>query len=244
MAQIDLKYANIYIRDGYAATDSTGSVNNALGYAAGATTMTVDGLTGAVVTGDTFILDGDATRTRHSITSHTETLGNTTSITFTPGLTSAVVDNDTFTIQPHEISVKIGEGNLTYEETRKMQYVLDRGVLDTVREGDQEPVSVKMDFTWEFLRAVSGSGTPTVEEALKKTGEALSWESSSTDACEPYAVDIQVEYIPPCGGDGYETILLQDFRWESLNHDMKAGTVSVSGKCNITQATVVRTAGV
>lgn len=142
---------------------------------------------------------------------------------------------------PNEIEVVIGEGNLTYNETREMEYKLDRGLLNTVREGDQKPVEVSMDFEWEFLVASSG-GDVTIEEALKNEGEAEDWVSSDTeDACAPYSVDIKVIYTPPCDDADIETYLLSHYRWESLNHDFKAGTVSTSGKCNVTRATVTRT---
>jgi hypothetical protein len=35
---------------------------------------------------------------------------------------------------------------------------------------------------------------------------------------------------------------LEDFRYESFNHDLKMGVFAVKGKCNITEATVVRAA--
>mgnify|MGYP001009883641 FL=1 len=143
----------------------------------------------------------------------------------------------------NSVEVKIGEGNLTYSEKRNMQYILDRGALDEVREGDEVPVDVNMNFTWEYLRAASGSGTPTIEEALKNIGEASDWVSSDADACRPYAVDIQVLYKPsPVSCGDQETILLSDFRWEDLSHDLRGGSVAVTGKCNVTQATVTRQA--
>ena len=152
--------------------------------------------------------------------------------------------NCTITIKDggsESLEVKVGEGNLTYSESRNIQYTLDRGKLDEVREGDEVPMDVKLDFTWEYLRG-SGS-TPSVEEALKNIGIADSWVSSDTDACRPYAVDIEVLYQPtPASCGDQELITLVDFRYEKLDHDMKAGTVSVSGKCNVTQATVVRSA--
>lgn len=137
------------------------------------------------------------------------------------------------------VEVKIGEGNLTYSEKRAITYVKDRGRLDTCKLGDEDPVEVSLNFTWEFLRAASG-GTPTVEEAFKKIGEAEGWESSSADPCEPYAVDVVVAYVPPCAAD-YEVIVLEDFRWESLDHDLKTGQVAVKGNCNVLQATVTHT---
>lgn len=141
---------------------------------------------------------------------------------------------------PNTLTIKFGQGNLTYSEKRTMEYLLDRGVVDEVREGDDVPVDVKFEGKWEYVTASSG-GTPTIEDALKNVGEASDWESSDTDTCRPYALDIQVLYTPGCTGVQNETITLADFRWESIDHDLKAGTISVSGKCNITKASSART---
>lgn len=234
-----MKYAFIRLRDGYDSV-GTGAVNNAAGYAIGATTMLVNTITGAVAVGDRFNVVGSDDD--HVITAHTETTGNTTSITFTPGLEGAVLDDAVITFLPHQIEVKIGEGNLTYDETRKYKYTLDRGRLDTIKQDDEEPLSVKFDMTWEWIKGVTNSGIPTIEDALKKRGEAADWVSSSDDPCEPYCIDIEVEYVPPCAGEGTEVILFEEFRWESLGHDLRAGTISCSGKCNKTDATVDRIA--
>lgn len=217
-----------------------GAVNLIGTYLTGAVTMLVDGISEAVLTGDIFTVAGETGSPRHRITSHIETLGLTTSITFTGALASTVSDNALITWLPHELEVNVGEGTLSYTEKRNMEYKKNRGVLDTVREGDEEPVDVKLDAQWEFLRSVSGAATPTIEEALKNVGQASGWVTSASDTCEPYAVDVVIVYTPPCEGIPDETITLQDYRWESLEHDAKAGTISTSGKCNITQATVVR----
>lgn len=156
--------------------------------------------------------------------------------------------NATFKIKdgsstPNEITVTIGEGNLTWSEKKNIQYTLDRGVLDEVKEGDQVPVDVSFSFTWEYIKGASSGATPTVEDALKNTGAAADWTSSDADACRPYAVDLEITYAPtPASCGDMETITLSDFRYESLDHDLRAGTVSCSGKCNITAPTVVREA--
>lgn len=143
----------------------------------------------------------------------------------------------------NSLTVVVGEGNLTYSEKRTIEYALDRGNLDEVREGDQVPVDVRLDFTWEYLKGVSGTSVPSIEEALKKTGNAAAWVSSDSDACRPYAVDLEVWNQPtPSDCGDQEVITLSDFRWEQLDHDLSAGTVSVTGRCNITQATVLRNA--
>jgi hypothetical protein len=238
MAQLDIKNCNVYLRDGYTGpADPSGAVNLIAGYAIGATTMTVDGFTGAVVTGDYFTIAGR--QQRYQITAHTETLGATTSITFTPGLVTAAVDNDAIAIQPHHLQIRIGEGNVMWTEKRPIVYVKDRGLLDTVREGDEEPVEVKLDATWVFLKA-STSQTPTIEDVLKKRGEASSWVTSATDTCEPYAVDLIIEYTPPCSTEQMEIYTLSDFRYEELAQDLKQGQISISGKCNTVEAAVTR----
>ena len=134
------------------------------------------------------------------------------------------------------ITVKIGEGNLTFSEKRNMEYVLDRGILDTVKEGDQVPVEVKFDFMWEYI---SGS---TVGTALRDIVSGSSnYTSTDTDACRPYACDIEVTYqpVPSTCGDS-EVITFPDFRMESLDYDLKAATVSCTGKCNVTRISTTR----
>lgn len=80
----------------YTPADLAGAVNNATGYAAGATTMTVDGFdddTNPLRVGDIFVMAADSTSTPHTITAVTTTSSDTTSITFSPGLVEDEVDN-------------------------------------------------------------------------------------------------------------------------------------------------------
>lgn len=137
------------------------------------------------------------------------------------------------------IEVKIGNGNLTYDEKTPRDYIKDRGLLDTVRNGDQDPMDVRFDFQWIHITAASGDSAPSIEDALKQRGPASTWVSSSADLCEPYAVDIVLKDLP-CPSDTPETIILPDFRQESLNHDLKSSSIACTGKCNAIQATVNR----
>lgn len=230
MAQIDMKNATLEIRDGGSNTvSSTGTVTgiNAIGATVLAGTYTATPAVGGLAT-----INGR----KYEVTA-----GSTTSITIaSPGLLEATAALDAVSVSAavKKITVKVGEGTLTYSEKRNMQYTLDRGTLDEVREGDQVPMDVKFDLVWEYIKGATG-GTPTVEDALKKIGEAATWLSSDTDACKPYAVDLVVTYVPACTGD-QEEITLPDFRWEDLSHDLKAGTISCTGKCNATKAVVLR----
>ena len=79
----------------YTPADLAGAVNNAAGYAAGATTMTVDGFnddTNPIRVGDIFVMAADSTSTPHTVTAVTYTSSDTTSITFSPGLVESELD--------------------------------------------------------------------------------------------------------------------------------------------------------
>ena len=145
---------------------------------------------------------------------------------------------------PNELLIKIGEGNITFSENRAIEYILDRGLIDEVREGDEAPVDVSFEFNWEYL---TGSPTtaapPTPKDALQRTGNASSWISSDADLCAPYAIDIEILFEPDCGasaGVENERITISDFRWETLDMDLRAGTISATGRANVKLVTAVR----
>lgn len=233
----DLKHATITIADGFS---GSAAVNLMAGYSIGVTTMVVDGYTGIVPVGTQFY-NGSNTGTLYTVASTVETSGNTTSITFTPALVHAAADNAVLTFVPRQLTVKIGEGNLTFNEKNTIEYKKDRGLLSTVRKGDEEPLEVSFEFWWEFLKASTGED-PSIEDVLKKRGEAADWLTTSDDICEPYCVDIVVLYTPECSTLDIEKIELKMFRWETLNHDLKQGQLSCSGKCNIKEAVITRIA--
>jgi hypothetical protein len=73
---------------------------------------------------------------------------------------------------PKTLEINIGEGTLTFSEKRAIEYVKNRGLLGSTREGDQDPVDIRFDFIWEHLKSAAGDTVPTPYEALKKIGAA------------------------------------------------------------------------
>jgi len=123
------------------------------------------------------------------------------------------------------VELKVGEGNLTYSESRTIDYTLDRGLLDEVREGDQVPVDVSFDVVWSDMKGGDA------KSIIKGEG---SYVSTDPDACRPYACDIVITYTPSPSGCGTpSTVTLPDFRWEKCDSDLRAGTLSFTGKCNV-----------
>ena len=147
----------------------------------------------------------------------------------------------------NEITIKIGEGNLTWTEARNIEYNLDRGSLNgaTIREGDEIPVDVRLDATWEYVTGASASSStladPSPKDAIRGDGAAGDWVSSDADACQPYAVDIEILYEPtPSSCGDKETTTISDFRYESVDFDVRAGTISFNGKAAVVTPTSLR----
>jgi hypothetical protein len=102
-------------------------------------------------------------------------------------------------------------------------------------------MEVTLDMVYEFVTTGTGE-TITPVDALKRRGGAEEWVSSSSDACEPYAVDLEVLHEPSCGGGStdVEITLFPDFRWDSLEFDLREATISATGRCNAVEPTVTR----
>lgn len=249
MARIELRHATIRIKDGFSGTAAI----NDMGSLAGATdvdinTIVVNGVLGTdrIPVGARFTTTDEGVDKIFTVTARTPSngLATTTNIAFTPAFAASVTtpDNgDAITFLPQEIEVTIGDGNLTYSEKRELQYELDRGELDSVRQGDDQPMEITLDMVYEFV-TTGTSETITPVDALKRKGSAAEWVSSSSDACEPYSVDLEVQHEPSCSGAGVEdeVTLFPDFRWDSLEFNLKDATISATGRCNAVEPTVTR----
>jgi hypothetical protein len=139
------------------------------------------------------------------------------------------------------IEIKIGEGNCTYTEAKPRIFTKNRGALDTVKNDDDEPLAMSFDATWEWIKAETG-GTATLEDVLKQRGEASSWLTTADDDCQPYCVDIEIHNAPGCGTADDEILIFEEFYYENVDHDLREGTLSTSGRCNRTEAIPYRVA--
>ena len=157
MARIELRDATIRIKDGLS---GTGMIDEGV-TAPVATDAEFDidvvvlntAVTDQVPVGARFLVDGETDATQvHVVTARTPTSGTTTNIVFDPALGAGTyVDDGVVTFLAQQVEVKLGDGNLTWTVNREMEYELDRGNLDTVREGDQVPLDVVLDAVYEFI---------------------------------------------------------------------------------------------
>lgn len=245
MARIELRDATIRLKDGLSGTALINEPTTAP--VATDTEFDIDTVslnttdTQLVPVGARFTLTGETTPVPHTVTGRTPASSSpTTNIVFTPALGAGTyLDGDTVTFINQQIDVKVGDGNLTYTENKEYEYELDRGNLDAVREGDEQPMDVTLDFVYEFVTTGTGE-TVTPVDALKGKGGAAEWVSSSADLCEPYAVDIEVFHEPPCGTAQDETTIFPDYRYDTLEFDLDDASISATGRCNATEPTITR----
>jgi hypothetical protein len=232
------------LRDGLAGTGAAAEVG-----AEAATDLDIDTLvlnnTDAGTTvpiGARFTIAGEAGSPIHTVTARTG-VAPTTNVVFSPAIAAGgITDGAVITFLPIQLSIKVGDGNMTYTEAVEREYVLDRGQLSGVRDGDDQPVSASLSFVFEHVRTGTGEAITPVD-AMKGINGAAEWISSDqVDNCNPYAIDLVIEHVPACSGQSVETetITLEDFRYDQLQYDLSAGTISVTGRCNRTEAVVVR----
>ncbi len=241
MLRIELRHCDVKLQDGLAGTaDSTAAP------VANDTTLTVESVAvntinpNAVPVGARFTIAGETVPTVHVVTSRTPATGGpTTAVTFAPALGAGTyAAKAAITFAPQELAVKIGDGDLKYSESSQYHYDLDRGLLDSVRDGDEVPMDVNLNFTW--TSTISGTGESiTPMEAIKQNGNASEWVSTGGD-CEPYAVDLVVVHTPTCGTAQSEKYVFPQFRSEKRGPDFKSSAISIDGKCNATEPIITR----
>ena len=245
MARIEMRDVTIYFQDGL-----SGSAVLSANASANDTTMNVGSVnlnttdTDLVPVGARFYIAGETANTVHTVTARDPSANSpTTCITFTPALGAGSYNsansNNAITFINQRIEIQVGEGDLSWTENKEYEYLRERGDLDTVKEGDEQPVELNMEFVYEYVKTQTGK-TITPVDALKQKGEASEWVSSSSDLCEPYSIDVLAKHCVPCGTDYDEDVLFTDFRYESLEFSIKDSTITVSGKCNVSEPTVTR----
>ena len=245
MARIQLRDTTVYFKDGLSGTGAI-DTDTSPSDLTGETDLDVTSIslnttdTDLVPIGARFTIAGETGSPIHTVTARTPaTTGPTTNIEFTTAVASNVSDTAVLTFLPQQLQISIGEGDLSWTENREYNYDLDRDQLDTVRQGQDQPLELEMSFTFEYVTTESGQ-TITPSDALKQIGEASEWVTSSSDSCEPYAVDVYVLHCVPCGSDQDQDFTFPDFRWESLDYSIQDASVSVSGRCNATSVTTTR----
>jgi len=125
------------------------------------------------------------------------------------------------------VTVDVEEGDLSYTERSPANIILDRGVLDHARKGNEEPL--ELSFSMKF-QSFSTHVSPSPYDALTKTGGASAWVSDEPNS-DAYAVIVEIVITDPAGGAS-ETITFARFLPEEISfaEGDPNDTLSVSGR--------------
>jgi|SRR3990167_2966020 len=140
-----------------------------------------------------------------------------------------------------KLAIKVGNGTVAFTEHSDHEYVPNQGLIETgfVRDADEEPIDLKIDALFEFIKSDIGGGEGlTIDEFLNQENAGSSLISTGGSS-EPYAVDVEVVHDTPCSVDD-EAVAFEDFRVDTTNYDPKAGTLSITGQCNVTRVRALR----
>lgn len=144
-------------------------------------------------------------------------------------------------ITPNELEINIGEGNLVFSEHKPRKFHLSRGRLDGVRDEDEVPMDLSLDFVWEEYLAVVGQDVSPLD-FLKQAGDASAFVSTNPDPCQPYCVDVELLYAPACTTYHNQKLVFPMWYYEDVDGDPDEATFSVSGRCFALEPTVTRIA--
>lgn len=140
------------------------------------------------------------------------------------------------------VAVTLDEGDLSYDETNNVNNILDRGILDHMRKGDEEPVKVTFTLKFvEFLKQVADAD-PTVYEVFKKIGGAAAWVSTNTDGGDVYTLTAEFTIVSPTVGDQNEKIVMNFLHHASVSFSEgdEYDTISFDGEAFVTAATITK----
>lgn len=144
--------------------------------------------------------------------------------------TLIIVDGTTPTANTLEV---VGcDGDLTFSETQESFLIMRRGIIDSIREGDQQPISLSFTVKFEQWERADGASTGiSVVDALKKRGGASAWES--VDTCGPYMVNLQFKIKDICNPGAFEVLTFEKFVCDEVTFGEAAeyNTLRISGKC-------------
>src|SRR3989304_61639 len=126
MARIQLRDTTVYLQDGLSGTadindaspaDLTGEVTLDVN---GATVVLNTDVTDLIPIGARFTAAGETGLPIHTVTARTPSgAGPTTNIVFTPALASDITSTATLTFLPHQIKIRVGDGDLSWTEGRQ-----------------------------------------------------------------------------------------------------------------------------
>ncbi len=145
----------------------------------------------------------------------------------------------------NEIEVKLVDSGLSFTTHDNKVHVLDRGVLDHMRPGDEQAVDVNLNLKFtQFISHDDGEDV-TPYEAITNTGNAADWVSTNDDGGDVYTVTLEFTISNPDSTKQDEVITFAKCAFETpadFGEGADYSTLVVSGKDFETAPTIEKAA--
>jgi len=132
------------------------------------------------------------------------------------------------------MTIALDEGDLSWTQTQNVIEVMDRGVLDHIRAGDESPMDISFTIKYQNLQADT---VTTAYEAIRGVGEAATWDSTRNEDVYCFSADFRVLNT---SDTTEETISFRDCFYTSLEFSEgdEYDTLAVTGRSFTTAPTI------
>jgi len=132
---------------------------------------------------------------------------------------------------PNSMEIPLSEGDLKFTEKNNSFIVLNRGKIDSRKQGDESVLDLSFTLKfeqWKYRQGITGLSPI---DALKGSSVASAAGWVNSDPCGPYAVTIRFRIYNPCNRTQYEDMLftkvhIDEFAFSEGN---EYNTVAVKG---------------
>lgn len=134
---------------------------------------------------------------------------------------------------PKTLTIPISEGDFAFTVNKPTFVVMNRGVIDSRKSGDQTPTDISFSSKFEQWSYASGASTGlSVRDVIDGTAAAVAAGWVSTDACGPWSVTIEFRIADPCNAGHYEALTFSKFHADSVQfkEGNEYNTLSLSGR--------------
>lgn len=138
---------------------------------------------------------------------------------------------------PKTLTIKIDEGNFNFTIKHPTFVVMNRGKIDSRKDGDETPTELTFGIKVEQFKYDYVDSGISVYDALHGGGGAAAAGWISVDECGPFSVDIEFRMKNPCNPAQYEQLIFRKFHseQEQFAENAEANTLQVQGNALVAE---------
>jgi hypothetical protein len=117
---------------------------------------------------------------------------------------------------PKQLEIPIAEGDLAFTQKSPSFVVLNRGRIDSRKQGDETPLDVSFTGKFEQWSGNYGSTGLSPVDVMDGTQKAIDAGWISTDPCGPWAIDVLFQMQNPCNKAEFEQLTFRKVHFDEI----------------------------